>query len=145
MTSYRNMFRAKIHRARVTAADLEYEGSITIDPVLMEAAGILPFERVQVLNLSNAARAETYAIQGLPNSGDIVLNGALARIAYPGDPVIILAYAWVDEETAKRMRPVVVRVDENNRITNISGSAEQVFNPGDVIPGPDRSESAKSI
>ena len=90
MTSYRNMFRAKIHRARVTAADLEYEGSITIDPVLMEAAGILPFERVQVLNLSNAARAETYAIQGLPNSGDIVLNGALARLAYPGDPVIIL-------------------------------------------------------
>ena len=65
-------------------------------------------------------------------------------MAYPGDPVIILAYAWVDEETAKRMRPVVVRVDENNRITNISGSAEQDFNPGDVIPGPDRSESAKS-
>jgi aspartate 1-decarboxylase len=98
MTSYRNMFRAKIHRARVTAANLEYEGSITIDPVLMEAAGILPFERVQVLNLSNAARAETYAIQGLPNSGDAVLNGALARTAYPVDPVIILAYAWVDEK-----------------------------------------------
>jgi aspartate 1-decarboxylase len=126
MTLYRNMFRAKIHRARVTSADLNYEGSIGIDPVLMDAAGILPYERVQVLNLSNAERAETYAIPGLRGSGDVVLNGALARLAYPGDRVIILAYAWVDEETAKRMRPVVVRVDDDNRIVECAGSIEPV-------------------
>jgi aspartate 1-decarboxylase len=124
MTSYRNMFRAKIHRARVTSADLNYEGSIGIDPTLMEAAGILPYERVQVLNLSNGARAETYAIPVLRDSGDIILNGALARLAYPDDRVIILAYAWVDEETAKRMQPVVIQVDDDNHIIKTIQSTE---------------------
>ena len=90
----RNMLRAKIHRARVTGADLNYEGSITIDETLMEAAGILPYEKVQVLNLSNGARAETYVIKGKRDSGEIIMNGAIARLALVDDLVIILSYCF---------------------------------------------------
>jgi len=113
------VLRAKIHRARVTATDLNYEGSITIDETLMEAAGILPYERVQILNLSNGERAETYVIKGNPDSGEIVLNGAIARLAQVGDLVIILSYGFVEEEKSALITPVVVLVDENNSIIRV--------------------------
>jgi len=115
----RNMLRAKIHRARVTGADLNYEGSITIDETLMEAAGILPYEKVQVLNLSNGTRAETYVIKGKRDSGEIIMNGAIARLALVDDLVIILSYCFVEEKLAKEIVPTIVLVDENNRIIKV--------------------------
>lgn len=112
----RLMLKSKIHRAFVTGADLYYEGSIAIDEALMEAADLLPNEQVHVLNLANGSRAETYVIRGGRNSGEVVLNGALARLAQVGDPVIILSYTWTDTETARNLQPVIVRVDEKNRL-----------------------------
>ncbi len=111
-----NMFKSKIHRATVTQADLNYVGSITIDKTLMDAAGILPGERVQIVNNHNGARLETYVIEGQPNSGIICLNGAAARLVQPGDNIIIIAYCWVTEEEAKTLKPNIVFVDERNRI-----------------------------
>ena len=113
---FRNMLLSKIHRARVTGADLHYEGSITVDEILMEAAGMLPYERVQVLNISNGERAETYVIAGERGSGQIILNGAIARMAQEGDPVIILAYGWVEDSIALKVKPKIILVDEKNRI-----------------------------
>jgi aspartate 1-decarboxylase len=110
------MLKSKIHRARVTGADLHYEGSIAIDEALMDAADLLPNEQVHVLNLSNGARAETYVIRGRRNSGDVVLNGAIARMAQVGDLVIILAYTWMERDEAKLFHPVIVRVDGDNRL-----------------------------
>jgi aspartate 1-decarboxylase len=110
------MLKSKIHRARVTGTDLQYEGSIAIDEILMEAAGLLPNEQVHVLNLSTGERAETYVIRGRRNSGDIVMNGAIARLVQTGDFIIILSYAWMEPLEAKRIQPVVVYVDESNRI-----------------------------
>jgi aspartate 1-decarboxylase len=115
-----NMFKAKIHRATVTEANLNYVGSVTIDSELLEASGILPGERVQIVNNNNGARLETYTIKGEPGSGVICLNGAAARLVQPGDNVIIIAYAWVDNEEAKRFEPNVVFVDENNKIVEIT-------------------------
>jgi aspartate 1-decarboxylase len=112
----RLMLKSKIHRAVVTGADLYYEGSIAIDETLMEAADLLPNEQVHVLNLANGSRSETYVIRGRRNSGEVVLNGALARLAQAGDPVIILSYTWMDSETAGRFQPVIVRVDGKNGI-----------------------------
>jgi aspartate 1-decarboxylase len=110
------MLKSKIHRARVTGADLNYEGSISIDEALMEAADLLPSEQVQVLNLSNGSRAETYVIRGRRNSGEITLNGAIARLVQVGDLVIILSYAWMTTDEAKSCQPVIVHVDTNNRL-----------------------------
>ena len=110
----RSMLIGKIHRACVTGADINYEGSITVDEVLYKKANILPFEKVQVLNLTNGARAWTYVIPGPANKGDIIMNGALARMAEIGDRVIILAYGWMDEDEAKQHNPRIVVVDENN-------------------------------
>ncbi|WIF94142.1 aspartate 1-decarboxylase [Caminicella sporogenes] len=111
-----NMFKSKIHRATVTEANLNYVGSITIDKTLMEAAGILPGERVQIVNNHNGARLETYVIEGPADSGIICLNGAAARLVQPGDNVIIIAYCWVNEEEARNLKPKIVFVDENNKI-----------------------------
>ncbi|QXM07131.1 aspartate 1-decarboxylase [Crassaminicella indica] len=111
-----NMFKGKIHRATVTEANLNYVGSITIDKTLMDAAGILPGERVQIVNNCNGARLETYVIEGEPNSGVICLNGAAARLVQPGDTVIIIAYCWIDEQEARSFKPRVVFVDEDNKI-----------------------------
>lgn len=113
------MFKSKIHRATVTEANLNYMGSITIDRELMEAAGILPNEKVQVVNNNNGARLETYAIEGEPGSGVICLNGAAARQVQPGDTVIIIAYTMVDEKEARNFKPKVVLVDEHNKSTRI--------------------------
>ena len=112
----RTMLKSKIHRARVTQVDLDYEGSITIDRSLMEASNILPFEMVEVLNVNNGARFSTYAIEGEANSGIIAINGAAARLVAKGDTVIILSYCQVPEDEAIGMTPSVVRVDSQNRI-----------------------------
>jgi aspartate 1-decarboxylase len=116
----RIMLRSKIHRARVTRLDIDYEGSITIDERLMEAADILPYEQVHVVNLNNGARFETYVIRGEPGSGEIGLNGAAARLAAKGDIVIILTYAQVDDEEARHLVPRIVQVDARNRIVKTS-------------------------
>jgi aspartate 1-decarboxylase len=112
----RTMLKSKIHRARVTQVDLDYEGSITIDRSLMEVSDILPFERVEVLNVNNGARFSTYAIEGEANSGTIGINGAAARLVAKGDIVIILSYCQVPDEEAVNMVPSIVRVDSQNRI-----------------------------
>ena len=112
----RTMCKSKIHRATVTGADLNYVGSITIDPVLMEAADLLEYEQVAVVNVNNGARFETYVIPGVPGRGEICLNGAAARLAHPGDKVIVISYAQYDEKEMETYRPVFIFVDEHNRI-----------------------------
>lgn len=111
-------FKSKIHRATVTQADLNYVGSITIDEALMEAANLIEGERVQVVNNNNGERLETYVIKGERGSGVVCLNGAAARRAQVGDTIIIIAYAWMDFEEAKKFQPSVVFPDENNRLLN---------------------------
>ncbi|QUI21824.1 aspartate 1-decarboxylase [Vallitalea pronyensis] len=110
------MMTGKLHKARVTDANLNYEGSITIDEALMEAVDILPGQKVQIVNNNNGARFETYVIKGERGSGTICLNGAAARMVQPGDVVIIIAYGLVDKEEAKTLVPKVVMLDEDNRI-----------------------------
>ena len=112
----RTMLKGKIHRARVTQVNIDYEGSITIDRSLMEASDILPFERVEVLNINNGARFSTYVIEGEANSGVIGLNGAAARLVAKGDIVIILSYCQVPDDEAVVMTPSMVYVDSKNRI-----------------------------
>jgi len=119
----RNLLKSKIHRATVTEANITYEGSITIDKSLMEAADILQWEQVQVYNISNGERFTTYAIEGRPGDGTICVNGAAARLASPGDLIIIVAYTTLSGEEAARFQPAVVFVDENNRVKNISKAA----------------------
>ena len=111
----RTMMHGKIHRATVTGADVDYEGSIALDPDLYEAAGILPYEQVHVLDVDNAARFVTYVIPGERGSGDVVVNGAAARLVEVGHTVIVLAYAQVTDEEARTIRPRVVLVDRANR------------------------------
>jgi aspartate 1-decarboxylase len=119
------MMKSKIHRARVTQVDLDYEGSITIDRVLMEASDILPFERVEVLNVNNGARFSTYAIAGEANSGIIGINGAAARLVAKGDIVLILSYSQVLDDEAISITPNIVRVDSQNRIVEPSHMVPQ--------------------
>ncbi len=116
----RTMLTGKIHRATVTEANISYEGSITIDPTLMKAAGILEYEMVHVLDVDNGARLTTYAIEGEPDSGVICINGAAARLVYRGDKVIILAYQLASEEEARNWTPKLVFVDSQNRIVHKS-------------------------
>jgi len=118
------MLQSKIHRARVTGADINYEGSITIDTRLMKAADLLPYEQVAVLNVNNGARFETYVIEG--EKGEICLNGAAARLAMKGDVVIILSYQSVPEENLNDYHPKLVYVNEHNDITGIKGKIEAV-------------------
>jgi len=113
------MLKSKIHQARVTQANIDYEGSISIDKRLMEAADILPYEQVQVLNANNGARFETYAIEAEPDSGEIGIQGPAAHLASVGDTVIILAYRQVGEEEAHNFTPRLVYVDSKNAITEI--------------------------
>lgn len=114
------MFKSKLHRATVTEANLNYVGSITIDKTLLDAANILPGEKVQIVNNNNGARLETYTIEGPKDSGVICLNGAAARLVQPGDTVIIIAYAQMDSEEAKTFKPSVVFVDDDNRIVEMA-------------------------
>jgi aspartate 1-decarboxylase len=121
------MLKSKIHRARVTDCNIDYEGSITIDKTLMDSADILPYEQVQILNVNNGARFSTYAIEGKENDGDICLNGAAARLVAKGDIVIILTYADMEEEEARRYHPRLVYVDAQNKITHTKGVIEEAF------------------
>lgn len=109
-----HLFRAKLHRVTVTEANLNYMGSITIDENLLEASGILPNEKVQIVNINNGERFETYVIKGERGSGQICLNGPAARLVQLGDKIIVIAYAMMTLEESKNFCPVVVYVDENN-------------------------------
>jgi len=113
-----NVLKCKIHRATVTDAQLHYHGSITIDRKLMEHANLKPFEKVMVVCLDSGERLETYVIEGEYKSGDIILNGAAARKILKGDKVIIMAFAAMDEKEYKDYKPVIILVDDNNKITN---------------------------
>ena len=113
------MCKSKIHRAIVTDANLNYEGSITIDEDLMDAANLLPYEKVQIVDNNNGARFETYIITGKRGSGTICLNGAAARLVQPGDVIIIIAYANVEESELANFKPQIVAVDEKNKVTGI--------------------------
>jgi aspartate 1-decarboxylase len=116
---FRTFLFAKIHRATVTAANVHYVGSITIDSELLRETGIRPYERVQVVDVDNGERLETYVIAGAPGSGAIELNGAAARLVQVGDKVIIMAYAQVPEPVPDGWSPVVLIMDENNRIAEV--------------------------
>jgi aspartate 1-decarboxylase len=116
MPTQRIMLKSKIHRATVTDADLHYLGSITIDENLMEAADLIPYERVQVVDIDNGNRLETYVIGGEPGTGIIAMNGAAARLIHKGDRIIIFSFSMVDEEDARSFKPKIVYVDELNRI-----------------------------
>ncbi len=111
-----NMLKSKIHRATVTEADLNYVGSITIDGDLLRASNILPGEKVQIVNINTGDRFETYTIEGTPGTGMICINGAAARLAQPGDKVIILAYCWMEEEQARHYKPTIIQMDAENQI-----------------------------
>ena len=113
----RTMCKGKIHRATVTQADLNYVGSITIDQNLLDAANIYPYEKVQVVNINNGSRLETYTIAGARGSGVICLNGAAARLNAPGDLVIIISYAQFDEREIRELTPHIVFVDADNQLT----------------------------
>ncbi len=122
------MLKSKIHRATITDADLDYEGSITIDEQLMEEADILPYEQVQIYDINNGNRFETYAIKGERGSGTICVNGAAARLVSKGDLIIIASYFNIDEEEALRHLPRLVYVDGNNRMTARKRSLTAVQN-----------------
>jgi aspartate 1-decarboxylase len=126
MDHYRRMLRAKIHRATVTEANLEYEGSLTIPPDLMELADIREYEGISIWNVTRGSRLETYAMTGEPGSRDICINGAAAHLAGPGDKIIISAFASVPEAQLTAFKPKVVFVDESNRPVRI----------GKETPGP---------
>ncbi len=115
----RIMLKSKIHRATVTEADLHYVGSITIDRGMMRLADILPYERVQVVDIENGNRLETYAIEGEEGSGTICINGAAARLIHRGDRIIIFSYAYMDDEEARSLKPVVIYVDDGNSVARV--------------------------
>jgi aspartate 1-decarboxylase len=120
----RIMCKSKIHRARVTQAELYYEGSLTVDSDLLDAADILPYERVQVCNVNNGERFETYIIPGKRLSRTVCLNGAAARLGSVGDEIIIISYATYNEEELKNFRPNVLLLDKDNKIVDIKKDSE---------------------
>lgn len=120
----RRLMKSKIHRATITSADLSYEGSLTVDEELLEAAGLASYEEIQVLNVNNGSRLMTYVIPGARGSGVVQLNGAAARLGLPGDVVILIAYGAFSEAELAQFQPRVVFVDEQNRIVRPSLRAE---------------------
>ncbi|MBM7166970.1 aspartate 1-decarboxylase [Streptomyces sp. G44] len=136
----RTMFKSKIHRATVTQADLHYVGSVTIDADLLDAADLLPGELVHIVDVTNGARLETYTIEGQRGSGVIGINGAAAHLVHPGDKVIIISYAQVEDAEARALRPRVVHVDEANRVVALGDD------PAEAVPGdPQTSRSPLSV
>ena len=125
----RIMMKSKIHRATVTQADLHYVGSVTLDAALMEAADLLEGEQVAIVDITNGARIETYVIPGPRGSGVIGINGAAAHLVHPGDLVIIMSYAMLDDAEARALKPRVVHVDEHNRVVKIGND------PAEPVPG----------
>ncbi|MFH8606912.1 aspartate 1-decarboxylase [Streptomyces sp. NPDC018029] len=133
----RTMFKSKIHRATVTQADLHYVGSVTIDAELLDAADLLPGELVHIVDVTNGARLETYTIEGERGSGVIGINGAAAHLVHPGDKVIIISYAQVEDAEARALRPRVVHVDEGNRVVALGDdTAEPVPGGTDMVRNP---------
>ena len=126
---YRSMLKSKLHRLTVTAADVDYEGSITLDADLLEAAQILPYEEVHIWNVTRGTRLQTYAMAGEPSSGTVCVNGAAARLVHPGDVIIVATFAQYDDAAARSHRPRIVLVSEKNRIQQ-AGAHE--------TPGPQR-------
>ena len=124
--------KSKIHRATVTQADLDYVGSVTLDAALMEAADLLEGEQVAIVDITNGARIETYVIPGERGSGVIGINGAAAHLVHPGDLVIIMSYAVLDDAEARSLEPRVVHVDEKNRIVKLGND------PAEPVPGSDQ-------
>ncbi len=122
----RTMLKGKVHRARVTGADLHYEGSLTLDPILMEASDLLPSEQIHVLDIDNGARLQTYVIEGERGSGQVVVNGAAAHLIHQGDTIIILSYVALPDDEARRLEPRLVYVDEANRIVRTGHAVEAV-------------------
>ena len=136
----RTMLKSKIHRATVTQADLHYVGSVTVDADLLDAADILPGELVHIVDIDNGARLETYTIEGERGSGVIGINGAAARLVHPGDLVILIAYAQLDDAEARTYRPHVVFVDADNRVAALGAdpaAAPEGFGleRGDLVHG----------
>ena len=131
MESLRIMLRAKIHRAVVTAADLNYEGSLTIPPELLEITGIKQYEAIQVWNVTRGTRFETYAIDGVRGSGEICVNGAAAHLAGTGDLIIVAAFAHVPESLVEGFHPTVVFVDEKNRAVRVGHETPGPHKAGD--------------
>lgn len=121
----RTMMKSKIHRATVTQADLDYVGSVTLDAALMEAADLLEGEQVAIVDITNGARIETYVIPGPRGSGVIGINGAAAHLVHPNDLVIIMSYAILDDAEARTLKPLVVHVDEQNRVVKIGNDAAE--------------------
>jgi aspartate 1-decarboxylase len=128
----RVMMKSKIHRATVTQADLHYVGSVTIDSALMEAADLLEGEQVAIVDVTNGARIETYAIAGERGSGIIGINGAAAHLVHPGDLVIIISYAMLPDAEARALEPRIVHVDEENRVVKLGSD------PAEPVPGSDQ-------
>ncbi|MFG2755997.1 aspartate 1-decarboxylase [Streptomyces wuyuanensis] len=135
----RTMFKSKIHRATVTQADLHYVGSVTVDAELMEAADLLPGELVHIVDIDNGARLETYVIEGERGSGVIGINGAAAHLVHPGDLVILISYAQVDDAEARALVPRVVHVDGRNRIVELGSD------PSRPVPGSDTESSPHAV
>jgi aspartate 1-decarboxylase len=131
----RTMLKSKIHRATVSRADLHYVGSVTIDVALMEAADLLPGEQVAIVDVTNGARLETYVIEGERGSGEIGINGAAAHLVHPGDLVIIISYAQMDDALARRFQPRVVHVNEANRIVALGVDPGAPLAPYAAVPG----------
>ena len=121
------MLKSKIHRATVTGSDLHYVGSITIDPELLEAADIRPYEQVAIVDVDNGARFETYTIPGTPGAGEMQLNGAAARLVHTGDTIIVISYAQYDEAELASYVPRVVHVDRANRIIDVDAAVETLL------------------
>ncbi|WP_434795332.1 aspartate 1-decarboxylase [Streptomyces albidoflavus] len=135
----RTMFKSKIHRATVTHADLHYVGSVTVDRDLMDAADLLPGELVHIVDITNGARLETYVIEGERGSGVIGVNGAAAHLVHPGDLVILISYAQVDDAEARSLVPAVVHVDDQNHVVTLG------TDPGEPVPGTDQVRSPVSV
>lgn len=124
---FRQMLKSKVHRATITDANLNYEGSITLDPVLMKLADIRENEKVQVVILNNGARFETYCIRGTPESGQVCINGAASRLVQIGDIAIIMTFSWMTEAEIEGFSPTVVKVDSKNRPQGMGGADGQVL------------------
>lgn len=131
----REMMKSKIHRATVTQADLDYVGSVTIDASLMDAADLLEGEKVAIVDVTNGARLETYVIPGERGSGVIGINGAAAHLVRPGDLVIIMSYALIDDAEARSLKPRVVHVDRKNRIVKLGSDAAEPVPGSDQLRG----------
>ncbi|MFE8938568.1 aspartate 1-decarboxylase [Streptomyces sp. NPDC090109] len=132
----RTLFKSKIHRATVTQADLHYVGSVTVDVELMEAADLLPGELVHIVDIDNGARLETYVIEGERGSGVIGINGAAAHLVHPGDLVILISYAQVEDAEARTFVPRVVHVDGDNRIVELGDDASAPVPGSDTVRAP---------